>query len=106
MTVMEIGIMGGVGPMAAPFTLTLALSHRGRGDYWHTLTWDPLLVSPWEGEVTFGEGRGDFPGTSWHPAPLDGRTVPRAAGLRRNDVNVRVDVDGNPDNSEVWCYGT
>ena len=25
--------MGGVGPLAAPFTLTLALSHRGRGDF-------------------------------------------------------------------------
>ncbi len=29
----EIGSVGGVGPLAAPFTLTLALSHQGRGDF-------------------------------------------------------------------------
>ena len=69
---MGVGFVCGVGPMAALSTLTLALSHRGRGD---------------------------FPGTPWHPAPLD-------SGFRRNDVNVRVDIDGNSDNSEVWCYGT
>ena len=69
--------MRGVGPMAAPFTLTLALSHRGRGDCrwftltlalshrgrgdcrWFTLTRDPLLISPWKGEGMVVGGRGD-----------------------------------------------
>ena len=69
---MDVGRVHRAGPLATPFTLTLALSHQGRGD---------------------------FPGTPCHPAPLD-------SGLRRNDVNVRVGVDGNPDNSEGWCYGT
>ncbi len=150
---------GQPGPLATPFALTLALtlalSHRGRGNYWHTLTRDPLLIFPWEGEVKAGEGRGDLfvvkvgvgggdgsfgclvgrgrfqtcpyegrglrrsQGASCGPSPLDGRSVRRAAGFRRKDVdlgasydvNMREDVNGldgvdRQDGSEVWCYGT
>ena len=47
---MRVLVVGGPRPLAAPFPLTLALSHEGRGDARRTTP-----APPWEGKDLGGE---------------------------------------------------